>query len=176
MLTFDDGLKSVDRYLLPILEELERERNVKLKVVLFISPKLLERNPEKYMRCRDVLRGYEQGFYDVQAHGYRHRKLTELTPDLREEELAKSQEPLAACSQEVGRSLHFAYPYNAINSAVLRATQRYYQTGYLYNNEFFRLNPWRNPYKISKISRLRAFHQDSAEKLIRLAAQATVVP
>ncbi|MBE9125273.1 MULTISPECIES: polysaccharide deacetylase family protein [unclassified Coleofasciculus] len=175
MLTFDDGLKSMYEYLLPLLEKLEAKSGQKVKVVLFLNPKSVNAaengKSSKYMNCQNINEGFQKGYFDIQAHGFSHKKLTELDEKELIDELSDGKDILKGCligsrnTETV--AAHFAYPYNEVNRKVRDYTTKYYLSGYLYNNEMLRLGWWSDPYRVS---RLNAFRGDSPEKLIRLAA------
>ncbi|WP_017304914.1 polysaccharide deacetylase family protein [Spirulina subsalsa] len=165
LLTFDDGYISMYEILLPLLKKLEQIYETKVKVVLFVSPGL---NSSKYLSCEQMRVGYEEGFFDIQSHGWSHVRLTKLGKEALEVELKKSQVAIQECLEQEDAGLHFAYPFNDASFTVRRLTGKYYKSGYLYNNQFFRLWPFQDAYSLP---RLRAFYQDSPEKLIRLVGQ-----
>lgn len=178
MLTFDDGLAGIHESLLPLLENLESQFGKKVKVVLFLNPRSVEvaeaGKSSKYMNCEQLNQGFQKGYFDLQGHGFSHKKLTELDVEELIFELSEGKDILKDCltgaenTQTV--ATHFAYPYNETNRTVREYTAKYYLSGYLYNNRTFRLGWWSDPYRIP---RLRAFRGDPPEKLIDLATKAS---
>ncbi|MEA5467779.1 polysaccharide deacetylase family protein [Spirulina sp. 06S082] len=180
MLTFDDGYENIHAFVLPLLEKLAKQYNIRIPIVLFLNPAFMEREKpdrkDKYLNCDRVKDGFKKGFYDVQSAGVNHTHLTKLEISELEKELLESQRKLQECIAEPTLnptvSLHFAYPYNRINRRVKFYTSKYYQSGYLYNDEIYKLNFWQNHYKIS---RLAVFRNDSPQKLIDRARQASKI-
>jgi peptidoglycan/xylan/chitin deacetylase (PgdA/CDA1 family) len=174
MLTFDDGYKNIDVYLLPLLQKLQQNSSKPLKIVLFINPKQMKSDDSKkkvqYLKCEDLRRGTELGFYDVQSHGYSHVDLTRLTPKDLKYELSESQQALKTCiTDSPYRQLvaqNIAYPYNNVNKNILKITSDHYQSAYLFKSRFRNLLFFTNPYKIPRIG---VSKNDSPETLIQLA-------
>lgn len=171
MLTFDDGYKNIDVYLLPLLEKLQQEFNHPLKIVLFVNPKYMKRNDfekkTQYLNCEDLKRGTELGFYDVQSHGYSHADLTRLKFEDLKHELSESQQALKTCLSNLpDTAQHIAYPYNKVNSTVEQLTAKYYQSAYLFKSRFRHLLFLINAYKIPRIGISK---KDSPQTLIQLA-------
>ncbi|HBE18622.1 MAG TPA: polysaccharide deacetylase [Cyanobacteria bacterium UBA11149] len=180
MITFDDGYKSMKKYVLPLLEELQLEPKAgeTVKVVLFINPKFVKdaesiksaKAANKYMNCQDIKEGFTKGFFDIQGHGFSHANLTKLDEKELVKELTEGKDILTGCLAGLENTetlaTHFAYPYNKSNDRVREYTAKYYRSGYLYNNRTLRLGWWTDSYRLP---RLRAFRSDSPEKLIRLA-------
>ncbi|PSF36268.1 polysaccharide deacetylase [Aphanothece hegewaldii CCALA 016] len=174
MLTFDDGYKNIDLYLLPLLQKLQQQSNKPIKIVLFINPKHMNSDDSqkkvKYLKCEDLKRGTELGFYDVQSHGYSHVDVTRLTPQELEYELSESQQALKTCISNLPYSKivaqHIAYPYNKVNKNVEKITSNYYQSGYLFNSRLRNLLFFTNPYKIPRIG---VYKKDWPENLIQFA-------
>lgn len=173
LFSFDDGFKNIDTYLLPLLNKLRAEFNYPLKVVLFINPLQMQddnsQKKVKYLKCNDLRRGMQQGFYDIQSHGYSHGDLTKMNAEKLSVELFKSQQVLQQCTEKlVGHqsvALHFAYPYNRANAKVLKTIPQYYLSGYGANSYFKQL--WVAHEKF-RIPRFLISYTDSPEKLIRL--------
>lgn len=170
MLTFDDGYKNIDVYLLPLLESLQQKSNKPLKIVLFINPKFMKRNDSQkktqYLNCEDLKRGVELGFYDVQSHGYSHADLTRLTFQDLKYELSKSQQDLKTCLSKIPETAqHLAYPYNKVNKQVEQLTSHYYQSAYLFKSRLRHLLFLFDSYKISRIG---VSKQDSPKTIIQL--------
>jgi peptidoglycan/xylan/chitin deacetylase (PgdA/CDA1 family) len=191
ILTFDDGYKNIDAYVLPLLQKLQKTYNKPLKIVLFINPRPMKSDDSqkkvagtppckgaacgdrpaavKYLKCEDLKRGTELGFYDVQSHGYSHADLTRMLPQKLEYELAESQRALKNCladwsgRETVAQSL--AYPYNKVNKNVEEVTSNYYRSAYLFNSRWRHLLFLRSPYKIPRIGISK---NDSPDTLIQL--------
>ncbi|MEA5511067.1 polysaccharide deacetylase family protein [Crocosphaera sp. UHCC 0190] len=174
LLTFDDGYKSLNVYLIPLLEKLEKKHNVSLKVVLFINPKFMEesesRGKVKYLNCDDLREGINQGFYDIQSHGLTHRTLKGLDNKVLTTELIESQKILQNCTADLPQNdtiaIHFAYPYNQLDEQVETETAKYYLSGYGYNSKL--RNFLFMPNKM-RIPRIGVSHDDSPETLFKLA-------
>lgn len=174
MLTFDDGYKNIEVYLLPLLQKLQQESNKSLKIVLFINPKQMQSDDSqkkvKYLKCEDLRRGTELGFFDVQSHGYSHVDLTRLTPKDLEYELSKSQQALKTCIADLPYhklvAQNLAYPYNKVNNIIIKRTSHYYLSAYLFKSRFRNFLFFTNPYKIPRIG---VSKNDSPETLIQLA-------
>lgn len=170
LLTFDDGYKSIDAYVLPLLQDLEKQYQQKIKIVLFVNPKyLIELDKKvKYLKCDDLRKGVEQGFYDVQSHSFNHADLTKLNTQKLEAELSNSQKFLQQCLQNLPENAnvarHFAYPYDRTNKQVETMTAKYYLSAYKFNGKLRHLLFWRNNYTIP---RLGVSSKDSPEDLIK---------
>lgn len=180
MLTFDDGYENIHAFVLPLLEKLEKKYNLKIPIVLFLNPAFMERKRTKgkaeYLNCDRIKEGVEKGFYDVQSAGVNHVNLTKIPTSDLEFELLESQNKLQACIGEPKDNtvaFHFGYPYNRVNRKVAFYTSQYYRTGYLYNDEMFKINIFRNNYRIS---RWGVFRGDSPQKLIDRARKASKIP
>jgi poly-beta-1,6-N-acetyl-D-glucosamine N-deacetylase len=171
VLTFDDGYKSVDIYILPWLQALEKKYRQKIKIVLFINPKYVTEPDKKikYLKCSDLQKGLQQGFYDVQSHSFNHIDLTKLNPTKLEAELKDSQQFLRQCLQNIPGNAdvakHFAFPYDRTNNSVEAHTARYYLSAYKFNGRFRNLLFWHNSYTIPRIG---VNARDTPEKLIKL--------
>ncbi|WP_206818186.1 polysaccharide deacetylase family protein [Chroococcus sp. FPU101] len=174
MLTFDDGYKNIDVYLLPLLETLQEKYNKSLKIVLYINPKQMKSDKEqkktRYLNCEDLKRGTELGFYDVQSHGYSHTDLTRLTFQDLKYELSESQQDLKTCLSNLSNrqiaAQHLAYPYNKVNKQVEQLTSHYYQSAYLFKSRLRHLLFLFDSYKIPRIG---VSKKDSPKTLIQLA-------
>ncbi|MGE5655125.1 MAG: polysaccharide deacetylase family protein [Actinomycetota bacterium] len=173
MLTFDDGYKSLQTHLLPILEKLENKYRKKIKVVVFINPGFLGHRGvvlEK-VTCQDLREGLQKGFYDVQSHGLNHQDLTKISVKELERELSEAQHQLRKCTQDLDPNhlvaSHLAYPFGAINKFAENYVSRYYLSGYIYNSLTLKLRGNIDRYHIS---RLTINQKKSVKKLIRLAA------
>ncbi len=171
MLTFDDGYKNIDLYLLPLLTEIQEKYNKPIKIVLFINPKFIEQNKQnqkiKYLQCQDLQKGVERGIYDVQSHGFSHRDLTKLDLNQLNYELQKSQTSLQTClGKHNSVALHFAYPYDRVNSGVEVQTSKYYLSAFRFNSRFRKILFKKNNYTIPRIG---VSQQDSLEKLIKFS-------
>ena len=159
MLSFDDGYKTIQTNLLPILEKLEKKHQRKIKVVLFINSGNLDKIENKssiHLTCNDLREGLQKGFYDIQSHGLLHKKLTEIkTPDLIAE-LKNSQLELRRCTQDLDPNnqvaVHLAYPFGASNSKVEKYASQYYLSGYLYNGLIMKLGRLSNNYQIPRLT------------------------
>jgi poly-beta-1,6-N-acetyl-D-glucosamine N-deacetylase len=171
VLTFDDGYKSIDIYLLPLLQTLEKQYQQKIKIVLFINPKYVVEPDKKikYLKCSDLQKGLQQGFYDVQSHSFNHIDLTKLSLEKLEAELNYSQTFLRQCLQNTlgnaNVAKHFAYPYDRTNNRVEAYTARYYLSAYKFNGRFRNLLFWHNSYTIPRIG---VNARDTPEDLIKL--------
>lgn len=170
MISFDDGYKSVHTILLPILYKLEEKYGKKVKIVLFINPGNLfdrEKTDSTHLGCEELREGLEQGFYDIQSHGFNHINLTRLTPKKLIYELLKSQIVLRKCTKDLDPeqkvASHFAYPYGAYNKQVKYYVSKYYLSSYLYNNQILNINLLKNYYEIP---RLTVNRQESVQALI----------
>lgn len=170
LLTFDDGYKSIDAYVLPLLQDLEKQYQQKIKIVLFVNPRYLIESDKKvkYLKCDDLRKGVEQGFYDVQSHSFNHVDLTKLNTQKLEAELSNSQKFLRKCLQNLPDNAnvarHFAYPYDRTNKQVETMTAKYYLSAHKFNGKLRHLLFWRNNYTIP---RLGVSSKDSPEDLIK---------
>lgn len=183
MITFDDGLKSIHKYLLPLLEKIELKSDKKVKIILFMNPRSVKSAESKkskmslkYMNCQDIRDGFKKGYFDIQSHGFSHKKLTNLQSDALVFELTEGKDILKQCLADLEHTetvaSHIAYPYNQVNLQVRNYTAQYYLSGYLYNNEILRLGWWNDPYRVPRLS---AFRSDPPEKLIKLAASSSEI-
>jgi len=179
LLSFDDGYKSLDTVLLPILNKLQREFNYPLKIVLFINSLQMQKmqsgdfsnksNKVNYLSCEDLRKGLQQGFYDIQSHGFSHRDLTKINEKELEFELVQSQKILQQCTQNIESNQlvasHFAYPYNRANEKVLKLVAKFYLSGYGANNYIKQILISND---LFRIPRLIVTDKDSPNKLILL--------
>ncbi|WP_066377979.1 polysaccharide deacetylase family protein [Anabaena sp. CA = ATCC 33047] len=158
MLSFDDGYKSVHTKLLPILYKLENKYKTKVKVVLFINPGHLSNQRDSNatkLGCQDLREGLKAGFYDIQSHGLNHKDVTKLSRRELINELLRARIILRKCTQDLDPNQqvasHFAYPFGATNKQVESSVEKYYLSGYLYNNETLNYNCLKNPYQIPRL-------------------------
>jgi peptidoglycan/xylan/chitin deacetylase (PgdA/CDA1 family) len=179
MLTFDDGYENINAFVLPLLEKLEEKYNLKIPIVLFLNPAFMERKKSQsnveYLNCDRIKDGFNRGFYDVQSAGVDHANLTKISISDLEFELRESQRKLQECIAETTKNtvaLHFAYPYNRVNSQVTFYTAQYYRSGYLYNDKIQRINRFHHNYRISRVGISR---RDPPQKLIDRARQASKI-
>ena len=174
VLTFDDGYKSIDSYLLPLLNKLKAEYICQLKIVLFINPSQMKINDSKakvqYLSCEDIRKGIQQGLYDIQSHGYTHSDLTKVNQEKLQFELTSSQKILQQCTADLEQNqsvaIHFAYPYNRVNKQVEESTSRYYISAYGANSYLRHILILRSYFRIPRIV---IYKKDSPEKLIQFA-------
>jgi poly-beta-1,6-N-acetyl-D-glucosamine N-deacetylase len=160
MISFDDGYKGVHTNALPVLKKLSVIYKENGKFVLFVNPHFLGVDMGKkslpHTTCNDLREGYQQGFYDVQSHGFTHKNLTELNGQNLELEISKSKLALRKCMGELDKNkivgAHIAYPYGASDREVEKILPKYHLTGFLYNDRFLRLKRLRNNYRISRIT------------------------
>ncbi|MFB2896700.1 polysaccharide deacetylase family protein [Aerosakkonemataceae cyanobacterium BLCC-F50] len=176
MLTFDDSYKTFYTNLLPVLESIAEKYNQKIKVVLFINPGIMAKNESKTsfnISCNNLREGLAKGFFDIQSHGQRHKKLTEVTTKDLIYELETAQLQLRKCTAGLDPNKtvasHIAYPYGASNQKVEKFTAKYYKSGYLYNSRFFWRGWLKNKYQIP---RLTVNHRKSPKGLIYVAQKA----
>ncbi len=172
--SFDDGYKSIDAYLLPLLNKLQAEFKYPLQVVLFINPKQMNSDDShkkvKYLKCEDLRKGIKQGFYDIQSHGYSHGDLTKMSIESLEFELTESQKILQKCTENLPGSKtvarHLAYPYNRVNKQVQQYAAQYYLSAYGGNSYLRKLLILRT---FLRIPRIVISEKDSPEQLIQYA-------
>ncbi len=179
MLTFDDGYEGVHKNGMPILKSMEEKYGDKVKFVLFINPNTLGIDNGKdlpHLSCDDLREGYQQDFYDVQSHGLTHKNLTKISSKELDVELYFAKLALRKCTNDLDRNkivaAHIAYPYGAINKRVERKLPKYHLTGFIYDDNFLKVNYLRNKYRISRIT---VSSRTSPYKLIRLATQASTL-
>lgn len=177
MLTFDDGYKSVYTRILPLLKELENRYGKKLEVVLFVNPKQTRENQkgDRYATCEELREGLAQNLYDIQSHGYSHRRLTELNSRELEWELLAGQEQLRSCLNYGGDrpiASHLAYAYNDSNSTVEKRASQYYLSGYLYNHQMLKIG-WQKDFY--QIPRIRVDFNQTPEQLMQIASFASTL-
>ncbi|MGA9380979.1 MAG: polysaccharide deacetylase family protein [Phormidium sp.] len=176
MLTFDDSYKTFYTNLLPVLESAANKYNKKIKVVLFINPGTMAKNENQTsynITCNQLREGFQKGFFDIQSHGRKHKKLTDLTTKDLIDELEKAQLQLRKCIAGLDPNKtvasHIAYPYGASNQKVEKFAARYYKSGYLYNSRFFWQGWLENKYQIP---RLTVNRQKPPKGLIYIAEKA----
>jgi poly-beta-1,6-N-acetyl-D-glucosamine N-deacetylase len=177
MLSFDDSYKTIYTNLLPTLEKLETKYSKQVKAVLFINPATLTKPgypSTTYLSCDDLRTGFSKGLYDIQSHGFSHKKLTEVSPADLNTELAQAQTQLRGCMAGLANpeaiAAHIAYPYGASNPKVEAAAAQYYSSGFLYNSKVLRFCWLKNRYAISRFTVNR---EKSAARLIQMADRAT---
>ncbi|WP_332990651.1 polysaccharide deacetylase family protein [Microcoleus sp. A006_D1] len=180
MLAFDDGYKGVHENALPLLEKLSVIYKEKGKFVLFVNPHFLGVNMGKdflaHTTCNDLRDGYQKGFYDVQSHGFTHKNLTKISGKELEFEIAKSKSELRKCMGDLDKNkvigAHIAYPYGASDREVEEILPKYHLTGFLYDDNLFRVNRLKNNYRISRIT---VDKNTSPRDLIRIAKKASTL-
>jgi poly-beta-1,6-N-acetyl-D-glucosamine N-deacetylase len=180
MITFDDGYKGVHKNALPILEKLSFIYKEKGKFVLFVNPHFLGvdmgRDFLPHTSCNDLREGYKKGFYDVQSHGFTHKKLTTLSGKNLEFEIAKSKLVLRKCMSDLDKNklvgAHIAYPYGASDREVESILPKYHLTGFLYDDNLLRVSRLRNNYRIS---RMTVSKDMSPTDLIRIAERSSTL-
>jgi peptidoglycan/xylan/chitin deacetylase (PgdA/CDA1 family) len=180
MISFDDGYKGVHENALPILEKLSAVHKKKGKFVLFVNPQFLGVDMGKkfiaHASCNDLRDGYKKGFYDVQSHGFAHKNFTQISGKELEFEIAKSKSELIKCMGDLDKNkiigAHIAYPYGASNRQVEKILPKYHLTGFLYNDNLFRVNRLKNNYRISRITVDKYM---SPQGLIQIAKKASTL-
>jgi poly-beta-1,6-N-acetyl-D-glucosamine N-deacetylase len=179
MISFDDGYHGVHQNVLPILKDLEKKYNKKIKIVWFVNPGLMGVKLKDFIphvSCEELRDGYKRGYYDIQSHGQTHKKLTLIKGKDLKFELEKAKLDLRTCTQDLDKnkwvSAHFAYPFGKVNRRVERSLSPYYLTGYLYDGNIARINRYTNKYRISRITVNR---YTSPRSLIRIAKRATTL-
>ena len=105
--TFDDGNRSVVDNAMPLLAELGLVATVFVPTERVATPGHL---------TWDDLGELASHGWEVGSHGATHRRLTQLAEDELDEELATSR---AAISGRLGRCDAIAYPYGAVDAAVV---------------------------------------------------------
>lgn len=179
MLTFDDGYEGVHTNGMPILESMEEKYGEKVKFVLFINPKTLGVDNGKdlpHLSCQDLREGYQKNFYDIQSHGFSHKNLTQIDSKELDVELYFAKLALRKCTKDLDINqivaAHIAYPYGAINKNVETKLPKYHLTGFIYDDNFLRVNYLKNQFRISRIT---VGSHTSPYKLIRLASEASTL-
>jgi len=160
MITFDDGYLGIHKNVLPVVENLADIYGEKIKLVLFVNPLYLgvDEGGEflPHLSCQDLREGYQKGFYDVQSHGFSHKNLAQLKSKEIEFELSEAKNYLKKCfsglskTQNIGE--HLAYPYGSSNREVEKIASKYYQTGFLYNNDLLDIYYSPNKYRLSRMT------------------------
>ncbi len=179
MLTFDDGYHGVHENVLPILKDLEKNYNQKIKVVWFVNPGLMGVKLKDFLphaTCEELRDGYKRGYYDIQSHGQTHQQLTLIKGKDLKFELEQAKLDLRTCLEDLDKnkwvSAHFAYPFGKVNRRVEKSLSPYYLTGYIYDGNIAAINRYTNKYRISRITVNR---YSSPRKLIRIAKRATTL-
>lgn len=180
MLSFDDGYEGVHKNGLPLLEKLSFIYKEKGKFVLFVNPLFLGVDMGgdflPHASCQDLRTGYQKGFYDVQSHGFSHKRLTRLSGKDLEFEIAKSKSALRKCMGDLDKNkvigAHIAYPYGASDWEVEKILPKYHLTGFLYNDGYLRVKRLRNNYRIS---RMTVSKDMSPSELIYIAQRASTL-
>jgi poly-beta-1,6-N-acetyl-D-glucosamine N-deacetylase len=178
MISFDDGYKNNYTNIIPILDNLEKKYHRKAKVVLFVNPGNLAKTNNKdetHLSCKNLRDGFKKGYYDIQSHGYTHKRLTELNDNDLNFELSQAQIALRKCLSGLDPqnkvATHIAYPFGDANSKVEKFAQKYYKSGYLYNSKMMKLG-WVGNYQIP---RLTINIRNSAKRVIEMAEKAKTV-
>jgi peptidoglycan/xylan/chitin deacetylase (PgdA/CDA1 family) len=180
MLTFDDGYKGVHINGLPILENLEKIYQEKVKFVLFINPRFMGvDNGGDYLShitCSDLREGYKKGFYDIQSHGFNHKNLVKISPKDLDFELGAAKLALRKCMSNLDKNkiigAHLAYPFGSTNTKVEKLLPKYYLSAFLYDNNLLTLNSFTNQYQISRITVNKTL---STKKLIAIVNKASTM-
>lgn len=173
MISFDDGHKSMYTQLLPLLKKLSKKYQKHLTVTLFVNSSFATRNnSKKHASCEELQQGLESQFFDIQSHGWKHRRLTDLDSEQLTIELSQGQSILRSCldrqadESNLHTGSHIAYAYNDFDRSIQNSVARYYQSGYLYNNQIFKLGYNQNPYTIPRV---RVNQKDTPDDLIKIA-------
>jgi peptidoglycan/xylan/chitin deacetylase (PgdA/CDA1 family) len=160
-LSFDDAYESIYTHVLPILERVESEHNIKIPIILFLNSRRMmddyAKRPQKshYLTCEAIRDGFEKGFYDLQSAGHGHRLLTKDNKQTIADDVITMQNWLKNCvgnlpqTSSVGQ--HFAYPYNRVNSQVRQVVSRYHKTAYRYDRRLQRMGWSTRRYSISRL-------------------------
>ncbi len=179
MISFDDGYYGVHQNVLPILKDLEKKYNEKIKIVWFVNPGLMGVRLKDFIphvSCEELRDGYKRGYYDIQSHGQTHKKLTLINGKDLKFELEQAKLDLRTCTQDLDKnklvSAHFAYPFGTVNRRVEKKLSPYYLTGYLYDGRMARINRYTNKYRLSRITVNR---YNFPESLIGIAKRATTL-
>lgn len=180
MISFDDGYKGVHKNALPILEKLSFIYKEKGKFVLFVNPHFLGvdmgRDFLPHTSCNDLREGYKKDLYDIQSHGFTHKKLTTLSGKKLEFEISQSKSALRQCMSNLDKNklvgAHIAYPYGASDMEVESILPKYHLTGFLYNDNLLRVSRLRNNYRIS---RMTVSKDMSPTDLIRIAERSSTL-
>jgi peptidoglycan/xylan/chitin deacetylase (PgdA/CDA1 family) len=138
LITFDDGYRSNYELALPLLQRFG------FPAVMFVPTGFIGGynafdadiyyEPHEEICTLDELRALERGGVSVQSHGRSHRRLSELTPAERQEEVSSSK---AHLEQALGKTVSaLAFPYGD-NGGDARATAtmlaaRGYRVAFLY--------------------------------------------
>ncbi|MEY3330598.1 MAG: hypothetical protein RLZZ115_3483, partial [Cyanobacteriota bacterium] len=179
MISFDDGYYGVHENVLPILKDLEKEYNKKIKIVWFVNPGLMGVRLKDFLphvSCAELRDGYKRGYYDIQSHGQTHKQLTLIKGKDLKFELEQAKLDLRTCMEDLDKNkwvaAHFAYPFGKVNRRVEKSLPPYYLTGYIYDGNMTRINRYTNKYRISRITVNR---DNSPRNLIRIAKRATTL-
>lgn len=141
LITFDDGSRSVLRVALPRLREFG------YPAVVFMPTDFLGRRntfdagvePDEPICDLDDLRELELGGVSIQSHAASHRRLSELTPAERLDELVRSK---AVLEQGMSRAVEvLAYPYGDDGGDAHAARSAGYRAACLYGGGPIRLPP-----------------------------------
>lgn len=180
MISFDDGYKGVYTNALPVLKKLSFIYKENGKFVLFVNPHFLGvdmgRNFLPHTTCKDLREGYQSGLYDVQSHGFTHKKLTELNGSDLELEISKSKLALRKCLGDLDKNkvigAYMAYPYGASDREVENILPKYHLAGFLYNDKVLRVQRLTNNYRVSRITTDKNM---PPRELIRIAKKASIL-
>jgi peptidoglycan/xylan/chitin deacetylase (PgdA/CDA1 family) len=178
MLTFDDGYKSIDTIVLPMLERLENKYNKRVKVVLFIYPAVINdaKKANRYLNCEELRKGAIANYYDIQSHSFSHPRLPDLNDEKLAVELEKSQTRLRQCTEGINGNdavaSHLAYPFNDSDNRVENFTSQYYLSGYLYNDQILKLGWIENNYQVPRVA---VYRNRKPDEMIKFAEFATPI-
>lgn len=130
-LTFDDGYQDFLHTALPILERVGFSATV-FAVAGMLGEEndwhhVYEPRPRLRLLTAEDLREISGRGMEVASHGLTHRKLSELAPEILEQEAADSRRILGGLLGETVEG--FSYPYGSLTSAAVKAVQR---AGYAY--------------------------------------------
>ena len=118
VLTFDDGLKNIKKYVSPILSFF------KIPYELFICTDFVQKNDKSFLNFNDLLFLEKRGA-SLQYHTKSHLKLYEITD-------IKLIEDEIICPDYLKKTfkthfLYFAYPYWQFNDTILSTVKKYYK-------------------------------------------------
>jgi peptidoglycan/xylan/chitin deacetylase (PgdA/CDA1 family) len=148
-ITFDDGFRTVLEHAKPVLDELGWPATV---FVVTAAPRTTEEvawlaadadtGARAALGWADIERLHDAG-WEIGSHTRSHRLLSALPADVRDDELARSREEIAA---RVGACESISYPWGEVDDAVVSAARRAgYVAGSGLAGRFSRRDPMRVP-------------------------------
>lgn len=157
MISTDDGYTSAHYSFMAIAERLEQKYGKKIKIVWFVNSPFMGKAGLQlpHATCNELRDGFKKGYYDLQSHGSNHTNFRTLNDEKLAADLSKAQTILQDCVGDLDPdrtvARHVAYPFGDADDRVEQIVAKYHLSGYVYNNQMFKLDRLQSPYHIPRV-------------------------